>query len=271
MLRIATRKQFSRLIPRTAAAVLAAAAIALPAGAGAAIAVADGGNTSAVAINTTDGSSVFKLAFAIRQVTGSVVDNQNAAVAYSDCSACQTVAISIQVLLISSDPTTFTPVNEAIAINQNCTSCDTLAAAYQFAVGIGTKLKFTAEGRQQIADIRNQLERLRNSGLTGPEIASQVGALMNQLSNVLKTELIGVNEPAAGPGASGPATATPSGTSPTTSSPADATTPTSTATPTTPTGAGAGPATTPTAPSTTTTPTSTTTTPTTTTPTTTTP
>jgi putative peptide zinc metalloprotease protein len=262
MLRIATRKLFSPLMTRTAVGVLAAAAIALPAGAGAAIAVADGGNTSAVAINTQDGSSVFKLAFAIRQVTGTIVDNQNAAVAYSDCSACQTVAISIQVLLISSDPTVFTPVNEAIAINQNCASCDTLAAAYQFAIGIGTKLKFTGEGHREIADIRHQLERLRHSGLTAPEIAAQVAALMNELRNVLKTELIGVNEPAAAPGANSPATTTPSGTSPTPSSPTDTT---SSPPATTPTGSSTNPTTTPSAPNTTTTPTSTATTPTTTT------
>ena len=96
MLRNAVQHLFSRLMPRGAAAALVATAIALPAGAGAAVALADGGNTSAVAINTTDGSSVFKLAFAIKQVSGSVVDNQDAAVAYSSCDACQTVAISIQ-------------------------------------------------------------------------------------------------------------------------------------------------------------------------------
>src|SRR5437763_2488324 len=96
---------------RVSLGLLLAALVALPAGGGAAIALADGGDTSAVAINTKDGSSVFKLAFAIHQVSGSVVDNQNAAVAYSSCTACQTVAISIQVLLISSDVSTFTPPN----------------------------------------------------------------------------------------------------------------------------------------------------------------
>jgi putative peptide zinc metalloprotease protein len=269
MLRIDPRNLLSRLIPRTAAAILATVAIALPAGAGTAIALADGGNTSAVAINTKDGSSVFKLAFAIRQVTGSVVDNQNVAVAYSSCAACQTVAISIQVLLITGDPTTFAPVNAAIAINQNCTSCDTLAAAYQFAIGVGTRLKFTHEGRREIAEIRRQLERLRKSGLTGPQIAAQVGALMNELSNVLQTQLVGVREPAAGPDAGSPAPTAPSGTSPTPSAPAGASTPADT----TPTTTSTTPTTTSTAPTTTTTPTSATTTPTTTTttPTTTTP
>jgi putative peptide zinc metalloprotease protein len=230
-----TRKLIHRLISRPALGLLVAAAIALPAGGGAAIALADGGNTSAVAINTKDGSSVFRLAFMIRQVSGSVVDNQNAAVAYSSCTACQTVAISIQVLLISSDPTVFTPINEAIAINQNCTSCDTLAAAYQFAVGIGTRLKFTAAGRQQIADIRHQLEMLRNSGLSGPQIDAQVKTLMTQLATVLQTQLIGVNQPAGqANGASTEAATTPGGSSSTTPT-TTTTTPPPSSTSTTPT------------------------------------
>jgi len=213
------------------------AALAIPAGGGAAVALADaGGNTSAVATNTRDGSSVFKLVFQIRQVSGSVVDNQNAAVAYASCTACQTVAISIQVLLISSDPTVFTPTNLAIAINQNCDLCDTLAAAYQFAIGIGTQLKFTAEGRQQIADIRHQLEMLRNSGLTGPQIDAQVQTLMTQLANVLQIQLIGVNQ-AAG---QGNATTSPADTS--SSAPAPSPSPASTvptsSTSTTPTNTG---------------------------------
>jgi putative peptide zinc metalloprotease protein len=234
--------------------LLIAAALAVPAGTGAAIALADnGGNTSAVAINTKDGSSVFRLMFQIRQVSGSVVDNQNAAVAYSSCTSCQTVAISIQVLLISSDPTVFTPTNEAIAINQTCDMCDTLAAAYQFAVGLDTQLKFTADGRQQIADIRHQLEMLRNSGLTGPEIDAQVNTLMTQLANVLQTQLIAVNQPAGqGASTSSGADTTPSGSTSSTPTTTSGTTPTSTST--TPTGTGTSPATTTTTTPTTTSP-----------------
>lgn len=223
-----------RLLPRTAASILVAAVIALPAGAGTAIALADNGDTSAVAINTRDGSSIFKLTFAVRQVSGNVVDSQNAAVAFSSCSDCQTVAISIEVVLASGNPTTVAPVNEAIAINENCTSCDTLAAAYQFVYALDTKLKLTAEGHQQLADIHQQLEQLRNSGLSIEQINTQVGTLMGQLTNVLNHQLIAVNEPAAGPDAATAAT-TPSNPSPTSNSPTDTTTtPTNTPADTTP-------------------------------------
>lgn len=259
-------------------ALALASLIALPGGVGTAIAVADGGNSTAVAINTKDDSSVYRLAFHIFQVMGNTVDNQNAAVAFADCNLCQTVAISIQTVLVAGYPTVFEPVNEAIAINQSCNSCVTLALAYQFIVGVGSKLKFTAEGRQAVADIRRQLDALRNSGLSGTQIEAAVSGLMTQYAGVLQTQLIPVNQPAAGPSSPGSSSAAPTGTAPastapsstsptdTTTSPTSTTAPTTTATPTDTTTA---PSTTPTATTgtgTTTTPTSTSTTPTSTTP-----
>jgi putative peptide zinc metalloprotease protein len=181
---------------------VAALILALAAGGGLAIAQSAHGDTSAVAVNTKDNSSVFKLAFQIRRVAGGTVDDQNAAVAYASCDACRTVAVSIQVLLISGDTSTFTPANYAIAINQNCTLCDTLAFAYQFAVGVGTKLKFTADGNQQLADIRRQLQELRNGNLSDAELQTRLDTLMGQLSDVLTNDLVGVREPAGG-GSSG--------------------------------------------------------------------
>lgn len=259
MLRKATPNILSRLLPRTTASILVAAVIALPAGAGTAIALANSGDTSAVAINTKDGSSIFRLTFATRRVSGTVVDSQNAAVAFSSCSDCQTVAISIEVVLASGDPTTVAPVNEAIAINQNCTSCDTLAAAYQFVYAMDTKLKLTAEGHHQLAYIRQQLEHLRTSGLTIEQITTQVRTLMNRLSSVLNTQLIGVSEPAAGPRVSTtPATpsSSPASTAPIDTTTTPASTPTDTTTsPSTPTDTTTAPASTPT--DTTTNPTST--------------
>ena len=154
-----------------------------------------GGDTSAVAINTHDGSSIFKFAFQVRRVTGDVVDTGNAAVAYASCTDCQTVAISIQVLLVAGSPSVFSPENVAIAINEQCTLCDTMALAYQFAVGMQTRLKFTAEGNRQLADLRQRLQQLRESGLSIEEIQAQASQIVDELAAVLASELVGVTEP----------------------------------------------------------------------------
>src|SRR5689334_2393044 len=80
-------------------------------------AFADNGTPTndAVAVNTKDGSSVFKLAFSVRSIENSTVAPENGAVAYASCSNCQTVAIAVQVVFVVGSPQVFTPENLAIA------------------------------------------------------------------------------------------------------------------------------------------------------------
>src|SRR5918992_3722607 len=118
------------------------------------------GDTTAVAVNTKDGSSIFRLAFNVRRVAGEVVDQANAAVAFASCEDCRTVALSIQLVLVMSDPDVVTPTNLALAINQDCTSCETLASAYQYVLGTGGPVHFDAEGNQELASIKSALRDL---------------------------------------------------------------------------------------------------------------
>ena len=155
-------------------------------------AVAAQGDNAAVAVNTKDGSSVFRLAFSVRRVAGPVVDQTNAAVAYASCTVCQTVAIAIQVVLVMGDPEVVTPENVAIAINEQCDLCDTLASAYQFVLGTGQPVRFTAEGRRRINDVRQALRELRKSDLPIREIQARVDHLADELRGVLRTELVTV-------------------------------------------------------------------------------
>jgi hypothetical protein len=218
-----------------AVGVLVASLVALTAGTGTAVADAHHGrasfershrsdetsqpsNSTAVAVNTTDHSLVFKLTFAILRVTGNVIDNQNIAVAYASCNSCQTVAISIQTLLVDGAAPTVVPINEASARNQNCDQCDTVAIAYQFVIAPGTKLRFLPGARREIAYIQRQLEKLREevrrTGMTGPQIVAAVATLMNQYANILSTELVaasqagGQGSQAGASGATPPAVAT---------------------------------------------------------------
>jgi putative peptide zinc metalloprotease protein len=177
-------------------AVAAILAVALLAAAAPASALAQ--DNSAVAVNTKDGSSLFKLAFSIKQVGGEVVDQSNAAVAYSNCTECQTVAIAIQVLIVTAEnPDVVTPTNLAIAVNENCDTCTTMALAYQFVVG-GAGLELTAKGRQELARIRHELLLLGKQGLSAAEIRDRTQALVDQLKQVLATELKPKPEPGSG-------------------------------------------------------------------------
>lgn len=186
---------------RSAAVALAVGAALLPA----APAYAQG-DTTAVAINTKDGFDLFRLAFQVRRATGDVVDTGNGAVAYASCTDCQTVALAIQVLLISGyDSSTVAPENVAIAINQDCVACETLASAYQFVLTAEGNLHFTADGSKRLAELRQALLELRGSDLSVEEIQAKVDGLMDELASILSTELVAAGE--SGTGGASPSTA----------------------------------------------------------------
>lgn len=175
------------------------------------VAPASAQDTASVAINTKDGFDLFRLAFAVKRVATDTATPGNAAVAYASCTDCQTVAISIQVVFVTGDPTVVSPENLAIAINEYCSLCDTLATAYQFLFTTGGPVHLTAEGNRRLQDIRKALADLADSGLTGPEIQAKVDALMDELAEVLATEVVVVEpgQPKPTPSAAPPSTSPP--------------------------------------------------------------
>lgn len=157
-------------------------------------------DSAAVAVNQQDGKSVFKLGFSVKRVMDGDVDADNAAVAYASCTDCQTVAASIQVVLVLGDPDSVTTDNVAIAINYQCSSCDTLATAYQYVFGNGEPVRFSAEGNRRLADIRRRLQELRRrDDLTLQQLADEIAVLAGEVAEVVETELV----PTGSEGASG--------------------------------------------------------------------
>lgn len=186
----------SRSAVRRSLALLLAAAFALsgaPFAAGQDTATRPQDN-AAVAINTKDGSTVFKLAFDIRRELGAVVDNQNAAVAYSSCEGCKTVAIAIQIVLVMGDPEVVTPENVAIAINDMCTSCETIAAAYQFVFGTDGLVRLSKEGRKRLHDLVKSLRELKDADMTPEQLVDELNRITSEVQDVFATELVPVRK-----------------------------------------------------------------------------
>lgn len=168
--------------------ILASLALALGLAVGApASAQAD---NAAIAINTKDGSSVFKFAFAVRHVMSDVVDETNAAVSYASCTDCTTTAIAIEIVLVNGSPSTFTPTNMAMAINYQCTLCNTFAAAYQFVIQGTGPMHFTHDALKTMAEIRKQIRELQDQNLSPFDLQAALDPLIAQLKDVLATGLV---------------------------------------------------------------------------------
>lgn len=255
------RTRFGRIVRRPLVAVaLSLSAVAL-AGVGAHAALTDSGGTTstdttssgqsqdshAIVVNHGDNSYRYAISLKIVQVGGDVVDPQNAAVAVAaNCTNCETVAISMEGVLVYGDPTVFAPTNLALAYNENCNNCATLAAAYQEIVPNDQRVRISGEGRQIIADVRVDLESIRRENLSLDEIDARVNADAARLLDVLNNDVFPVGpSSSAAPNAVTPSDSasssstgttapsdptTPSSVAPTTTS--DSTTPTDSSTPT---------------------------------------
>jgi putative peptide zinc metalloprotease protein len=152
--------------------------------------VASAGDNAAIAVNTKDGTTVFKVAFAIRHVMNGVVDQTNAAVAYASCTDCAAVAIAFEIVLVESNPSVVTPTNLSMAINENCTNCVAVAEAYQFVLGTGGIVHFDHEGTKILSDIKHELHSMRKEDLTLDQLQAKLDDIAARIAGVLANHLV---------------------------------------------------------------------------------
>ncbi len=191
-----------RRIGRTLTAAVVMAAIQLPAAQafaakrqpGAGDPLASSQLNAAISVNQANGRSVYHLAFEVARSTGVDVALTNVAVALSQCLDCRTIAVAIQVDLVSPVPTILAATNLAVAANTQCTLCDSLAFAFQYVVATTTPVTFTTQGTQRGAEDRAARCPVLNQRLAGKPAAAiaKVVALNDELSSVLQTQLVAV-------------------------------------------------------------------------------
>lgn len=191
----------------------------------------DGGN-QALAVNTTDGSVVYDVAFALVWADdGQDVLNTNEAYAYASCKDCAAVAVGFQVVLIVGQADVVVPQNLSTAANYNCVRCLTYALANQLVLTLDGPLSADGMAKlnalwQQIADYGRNLQNVPLS-----EIQGTLEGFKKQIMDVVQSD------PSAKPRgamATASATASPGGTgtpaAPATASPEATQTPTTGAT-----------------------------------------
>jgi putative peptide zinc metalloprotease protein len=133
----------------------------------------------------------FDLAYDLDHDRGPFVFAQNGAFAYAtNCNGCRSIAIAVQIDLVAGDVQRIDARSRTQAITKGCTGCLALAAAHQFIVAPGgDRVWLSDSGRNQLSSIRAQLYALRWSRASGLEIQSQIEGLMQQVVNVLLSEV----------------------------------------------------------------------------------
>lgn len=114
------------------------------------------GDNQALAVNTTDGTTVYDVAFALVWADGSSVLNRNEAYALASCRSCTTVAVGFQVVLVLGQANVIIPQNLSAAVNYNCRACVTYALAQQLVVTLPGNL--SADAMTRLDQVWQRLE-----------------------------------------------------------------------------------------------------------------
>jgi putative peptide zinc metalloprotease protein len=165
------------------------------------------GDNQALAVNSSDGSVVYDVSYALVTVTdGADVTSQNTAYALASCTACTTVAVAFEVVLIIGQSNVVVPVNAAVAGNSGCIQCVTSALAVQLVATL------TALPDDEVkAKLDAALAKLDDlDGLDIGGLYTQVMAVQNEVVTILKDS--GHTAGTTGSTATATATPVPSGT-----------------------------------------------------------
>ncbi|VXB98144.1 Putative peptide zinc metalloprotease protein [Arthrobacter sp. 9AX] len=165
----------------------------------------------ALAVNTTDGSVTYSVAFALVWAEdGESVDTRNEAYAFASCSGCSAVAVGFQVVLIVGQADVIVPENLSAAANYNCLQCLTYALASQLVLTLDGPL--TDEGMASLqalwAEIAEYGRTIRNVPLS--EIQGRLAAYKEQITAIIRADPSATKNPA--PTGTSRATVPPGGT-----------------------------------------------------------
>ncbi|MGZ4589414.1 MAG: hypothetical protein ACXV2I_01310 [Actinomycetes bacterium] len=148
------------------------------------------GGNQALAVNTTDGSTLYDVAFALVWADGSTVLNRNEAYAFASCRACKTVAVGFQVVLIVGQANVIVPQNLSAAANFACIVCVTQAVAKQIVVSLPHGLSPAALARLNAlwAKIRAFGQSIESRKLPLEQIQAGLATYEAQIMDIVKAD-----------------------------------------------------------------------------------
>jgi putative peptide zinc metalloprotease protein len=149
-----------------------------------------GHDNVASASTETDGSRVSDFAWDVTQQRGGDVEELNSATATARCTDCAATAIAFQIVLVSGTPQTIAPHNRAVAINDQCTRCVVAAEARQFVRVVDQPVKLTAAGREELANVRQDLRTLAGEGLAPADLHAAVEQDEARVQAVLSADVV---------------------------------------------------------------------------------
>lgn len=157
---------------------------------------AEGGAKQVIlAFNEGDGSELVRSGTQVTSTGSNTAAPENLAYAKASCTDCRTVAVAVQVVLITRRSNVITPKNVAVAVNIDCQGCRTMAAAYQCVVTTDGPVTVGSEGERKISQLRSDIAAVAGSDEDFGTIELELDRLVDELWAVIDHALELANEP----------------------------------------------------------------------------
>ena len=146
------------------------------------------GDNQALAVNTTDGGTLYDVAFALVWADGDSVLNTNEAYALASCKECQTVAVAFQVVLVVGQVDVVVPQNLSAAVNYSCVECVTYALATQLVLSLPESLD--PRSRAELEALWREIAAFGVSleGVPLSELQARLSAFEAQILEIVRTD-----------------------------------------------------------------------------------
>lgn len=144
-----------------------------------------GGTNKVQVINKNDGKFRLKADLQLNRIPGPRVEPTNLAVAYASCADCQTIAVALQINLISRTASYVAPENVAVAVNFECSNCYTVARAIQYTMSVDDPTQVPPEVDAMLKELDKELMAIRHEqDLSIDEVEQRLNAVIDQFRDL---------------------------------------------------------------------------------------
>lgn len=150
--------------------------------------VARGNENHVRAVVTQDGRIEIRTNLEFNRIKGDTVTPMNIAEAEASCTNCQAFAVAVQINVYERGANVIAPVNRAVAINDHCTRCFTLARAIQYVIPVDDLNAIPKDVEELVRAINREaryFEKLREQGDVDPaEVQARFSAILRQFATL---------------------------------------------------------------------------------------
>lgn len=143
-----------------------------------------GGKNVVQVINRSDGAFRVDGKVQLNRIPAPNAGPVNLALAYSECTNCQTLALALQINLISTHTNNVQPQNAATAVNVQCSGCLTVAHAIQYNISVDDPTSVPPSVNQLIARMKAELANIKTSSGSVADAESRFDAVITQFKDL---------------------------------------------------------------------------------------